>query len=113
MSIPSGTSGVSSWGCINCSISGVILTQLLEGSCVSIASYGLVMAKQGTGSSSSSIWYKNCGRSGLLHLGKLINLGWVVWHVLVETLIQMMHLRMTHTMFLMVWNVPGSERLGG
>ena len=49
----------------------------------------------------------------LLHLGKLINLGWVVWHVLVETLIQMMHLRMTRTMFLMVWSVLWSEGLGG
>ena len=49
----------------------------------------------------------------LLHLDKLINLGWVVWHVLVETLIQMMHLRMTHTVFLMIWNVLGSEGLGG
>ena len=49
----------------------------------------------------------------LLHLGKLINLGWVVWHVLVEILIQMMHLRMTHTVFLMIWNILGSEGLGG
>ena len=107
MSIPLGTLGASSWGFIDCSMSGVILTQLLEGSCVSIASYGLVMAKQGTGSLSSSIWYKNSGRSGSCIWGKLINLGWVVWHVHVETLIQMMHLRMTHTMFLMVLECIG------
>ena len=49
----------------------------------------------------------------LPHLGELINLGWVVQYVLVETLIQMMHLRMTHTVFLMVWNVLWSEGLGG
>ena len=48
-----------------------------------------------------------------LHLGKLINLGWVVQHVLVETLIQMMHLMMTHTVFLMIWNVLWSEGPGG
>ena len=74
MSIPLGTSGVSSWGFNECNISGVTLKQLLEGSCVSIASYGLVMAKQGIGSSSSSIWYRNSGRSG-----SCIWANWSIW----------------------------------
>ena len=74
MSIPLGTSGVSSWGFNECSMSGVILTQPLEGSCVSMASYGLVMAKQGTGSSSSSIWHRNSGRPG-----SCIQVNWLIW----------------------------------
>ena len=49
----------------------------------------------------------------LLHLGKLINLDWVVRYVLADTLIQMMHLRRAHTVFLMIWNILWSEGLGG
>ena len=48
-----------------------------------------------------------------LHLGKLVNLGWIVWYVLVETLIQMMHLRRAHTIFLEIWNILRFEGLGG
>ena len=48
-----------------------------------------------------------------MYLGVLVNLGWIVWYVLAETLIQMMHLRRAHTVFLMVWNILWSEGLGG
>ena len=74
MSIPLGTSGVSSQGFNKCSMSGVTLTHLLEGSYVSMASYGLVMAKQGTGTSSSSIWYRNSGKSS-----SCIQVNWSIW----------------------------------
>ena len=113
MSIPLGTSGVSSWGFSECSMSGVILTQLLEGSCVSMASYGLVMAKQGTGSSIFIHMVQEFWKVWFMYLGELVNLGWIVQYVLVETLIQMMHLRRAHTVFLMIWNILWLEGLGG
>ena len=52
MSIPGSGSSVVSWGdWKECNISGATHTQVLSGSCTSRASYGLVMVKQGIGSS--------------------------------------------------------------
>ena len=48
-----------------------------------------------------------------MYLSELVNLGWIVWYVLAETCIQMIHLRRAHTVFLMVWNILWSEGLGG
>ena len=52
-------------------------------------------------------------KARFLHPGKLVNLGWIVWYVLAETLIQMMHLRRAHTVFLVVWNILWFKGLGG
>ena len=112
MSIPSGTSGVSSWGLNECSMSGDSHTASGGIMC----EYGFM----GVGHGKARYWVfifihivQEFWKVWFLYPGKLVNLGWIVQYVLAETLIQMMHLRRVHTVFLVIWNMLRFEGLGG